>query len=435
MALPTPDQIAPLPGSATIVKTYADKYTATAQAIEEAAAEIRRLVSNTATGDSQAVDALVEVSTDVAERLEKLHSRYSTAGSALSTYSGSLSAAKGLATTAVSTRDSALGEISVASYWARHYEDEMNAATDEAEKAEHQRHFNSWNRALEDAYDSLLLAQQTYQQAIADRDSAATLAKGLIDDAVESDGINDSAWDNFSGWVAANAEWIKILKDVLSILSTILGVLSLFFPILAPFALILAGAAALLSLLLAMTGQISWIEFGLDFLAFATLGVGAIFSAALKGTMATLKTTRIVTVASQAGSKNPLRVINGSFAGVLPSRTTLLGKLSWLWEIRSAGGVQNAVAMRILQNAKAGNGGAFDAALVTLGQMQIGVQQGANLINGLLHGANMGLENTDLIGQVSDLVFPDQVGDFVDGIGDWYEGVNDSATWRVGSNW
>ncbi len=435
MSLPTPEQIAPLSGSATIVSTYANKYTQTATAISDAAKEIRRLVSNTTAGQSEAVDALIKNSTDVADRLDRLHYRYSTAGSSLTTYSSALSSAKTLANSAVSIRDTAEGDIATGNYWVSYYEDERDAATDETEKLRAQAHIRQWEEAVSDAASSLYYARQVYQQAVTDRDTAANVASTSIGQAIDTDGLKDSPWDDFSGWVQENAEWIKILKNVLSIISTILGVLSLFFPVLAPFALIFAGAAALLSLILALTGAGSWIEFGLDLLAFATLGVGAIVGGALKGTMAALKVTRIVNVTSQAGSKNPLRVINGSFAGVLPSRTTMLGKLDWGLEILLQGGKENAIALRILNNAKAGSGGLLDGALVSLGQLQVGALQVMNIAGGLQDAAGYGLEYNQQLTDAFNGTGIDAIGDGIDGIGDWWEGVNDSATWRVGSNW
>ncbi|WP_454117998.1 hypothetical protein [Microbacterium lacticum] len=126
-----------------------------------------------------------------------------------------------------------------------------------------------------------------------------------------------------------------------------LSLLSFVFPVLAPFALAAAALTAGVGLVLAATGQMSWLEFGLDLLAAATMGVGAAASRTIAGVMTALKGTRVARLAAQ-GSPNALRVVTGSFNGVLKGRVAVkLGPLTvknaprWL-EAYSAKGVTNA---------------------------------------------------------------------------------------------
>ncbi|WP_213815547.1 hypothetical protein [Glaciihabitans sp. dw_435] len=430
-------EIATLPGDPDGIKVEASKYTATATAVRNAANEIRRLATDSASGESEAVSALVEISDDVADRLDKLHGRYETAGSALTTYATTLATAQTMAAAAVRVRDNAVEDSANATRMAQHYEDEATAATTPDEKAEAERMQRHYTESDESAGTDLAGALASYREAVEMRDTAAAVAADLISAAIDKDGLNDSLWDDFSGWVADHAELLKAIKDVLGWIATALAFASLIFPVLAPFALAFAGATALVSLVLSATGQQSWIEFGLDFLSFATMGVGMIAGKALKGTMTVLKSTRVGRLAA-AGHPNPLRAVTGSFNGVLPSKVGLLNKLSWAKEVFSAKGVFNASAMRVLTRSQTGATGAADAALVLLGKSQYSTQIIAATLSGTAGKIDTALGSA---GKVGDLLtkyvpaVPTAVTNGLDGVGDWYEGVGEKATWRIGSSW
>lgn len=431
-------EILPIPGDPSAVRIAASKYTLTADALRDAAAELRRLITLNEAGCSEAVDALVGVSTDVAARLDRLHGRYETAGSALTIYSTDLETAQGQANTAIGLGDTARTEAANAEYWVDYHETDARAATDPAVQAEAERLALRYRENLELAGVDLTSAQTLYRQALELRDGAADTAERLISQSIENDGINDSGWDNFSSWVADHAELLQIIKTALSVVAGALALASLFIPVLAPFALVAAGLTAILSLVLASTGQISWIEFGLDFLAVATLGVAAVAGAALKGTMAALKTTRVSQVAASSAGKNPLRVVTGSFNGVQAPKKTLVNKLFWGKEVYEASGVQNAQSMRILANSKAGAGGSIDDGLIAQGRLQIAVQKGALAASETATLGDLGMTWAGpLADQIAQANIPgaDDVLSGISDVSEWYAGVNETSTWRVGSSW
>ncbi|WP_104088154.1 MULTISPECIES: hypothetical protein [unclassified Cryobacterium] len=428
----------PLPGDPTSVRSAATRYTLTADAVRESAAELRRLIASDDLGRSEAVSALVELSGDVAGRLEKLHGRYETAGSSLSAYADSLETAQTMARQAIDARDYAAGEAATAQSWADHYSDAASEATDPADQIDAQRLALAHESVVDDLTVQLAATLQNYHDAVALRDTAAAVAAERIATAIDQDGLNDSLWDNFSGWVAENAAVLTSIKNILGYLAAGLAILSLFFPLLIPFALAIAGATALLSLVLASTGQISWIEFGLDALTFASLGVAAIAGVALKGTMAALKSTRVAHLTGLGTSKNPLRSVTASFNGVLPSKVGTANKVVWYREVFSTKGVANAKASRVLNNARAGAGGPGDDLLVGLGKVNIGFQRVELAIPSLLKGANLALDQLGLPAQVLNPVMPDAIDNVLNAgasLDDWYKQVNDQATWRVGSSW
>lgn len=218
-----------------------------------------------------------------------------------------------------------------------------------------------------------------------------------------------------------------------------LSLLSFVFPVLAPFALAAAALTAGVGLVLAATGQMSWLEFGVDLLAVATMGVGAAASRTIAGVMTALKGTRVARLAAQ-GSPNALRVVTGSFNGVLKGRVAVkLGPLTvknaprWL-EAYSAKGITNAHFLRVVQSAKAGAGGPLDDILLGIGKQEMAklrlagtVNLVASQIDKLFSTYAPTLMNV-LPETVTDVV-PDGVRDFLaDG-----DSLHRATTWRIGS--
>lgn len=208
---------------------------------------------------------------------------------------------------------------------------------------------------------------------------------------------------------------------------------------LAPFALAAAALTAGVGLVLAATGQMSWLEFGLDLLAVATMGVGAAASRTIAGVMTALKGTRVARLAAQ-GSPNALRVVTGSFNGVLKGRVAVkLGPLTvknaprWL-EAYSAKGITNAHFLRVVQSAKAGAGGPLDDILLGIGKQEMAKIRLAGTVN-LVAGQTDKLFSTYAPTLLN--VLPDTVTDAVpDGVRDFLadgDSLHRATTWRIGS--
>lgn len=429
-----------LPGDPAGLRVSASRYTQMALALQSAASEIRNLTKASDSGLSDAVDALVQVAGDVAGRMERLDERYAVAGSELNTYSWALESAQADAQTAISSRDSAQGEGKTSEWWYYHYEEQVQTASDPVERAEAQRWVNHYRNEMQSAQSNVATAQRLYGTAVSELNAAANRAATAIAQAIDSDGLNDSAWDNFSGWVAEHAEVLKLIKTILGAVTAVLGVLSLFLPILAPLVLVLAGLNAVLSLVLALTGQISWVEFGLDLIAVATAGVVLVAGKALTGTMAMVKSVRVANIARTGNNANPLATVNASIARALPNGPrTLGGTIKRGMEIFSQKGLGNANSLRILDKARSGMGGPLDAQLIALGKGQIAISQGAQAIKSAV--STPALILTQLGGGVGDFVDKhlngpmEVVGDVINAPGDWYNDVKANSTFRVGSNW
>ena len=102
----------------------------------------------------------------------------------------------------------------------------------------------------------------------------------------EHDGLKDSRWDSFKDFVHEHAEMIKLLADVCTWIVTALVIVSLFIPGLDIATGLLAGlmlTALMGHTALALSGDGSWIDVGLDVFALVTLGAGAWAKGLLKG--------------------------------------------------------------------------------------------------------------------------------------------------------
>lgn len=432
-----PDQIAPIPGNPSTIRSKASRFAATADAIQEAVAGLRTAIADTKQHESDALDQLAENATKVADRLGSLQNRYDEASEALGSFARDLESAQREAQTLVSEHaDAAQSEASYDRQIA-HYRDERARTTDPVEAADLNRHLLTLTQRRDGQAAQAANAQTRFARILENLRQSGGDAAGKMRDAADGDGWSDSLWDDFSGWVADHADILKAIHSVLQKITMALSVLSFFFPVLAPFALAAAALTAGLGLVLAATGQISWIDFALDVLAVATMGVAAAASRTISGVMTALKGTRVARLAAQ-GTSNPLRVVTGSFNGVLKGKggLSLLGgkvKLpspTWLRQVNSVKGVTNAHFLRVAQSAKAGAGGPLDDILLNIGRQEILKIKVAAAVTAGAKGVDTALGTAlptllDLIGNRDLPVLGD--------VADWYEGVKDAATWRIGS--
>ncbi|MYS24292.1 hypothetical protein GA0115240_16315 [Streptomyces sp. DvalAA-14] len=140
-------------------------------------------------------------------------------------------------------------------------------------------------RARQAAQDELAGAKAQLARTKSHRDDRAGFWKQRIED-TEHDGLKDSRWDSFKDFIHQHAELIKLLADVCTWIVTALVIVSLFIPVL-DIATALLGGLMLAALLghtaVALTGDGSWIDVGLDVFALATLGASSWSEALLKG--------------------------------------------------------------------------------------------------------------------------------------------------------
>ncbi len=427
-----------LAGDPEVVRTTATSYSETADAVTRAAQQIRNLARESATATSDAIKALAENAGDVAARLERLNERYAIAGSALSTYGDALATAKESSSQNADRYADAVDAYNHAQGQIDHFVSTQRS-TGDIEQMEHAAEMiRYWANQRAYAQQDVSTYITRHATIESERDAAAKTAKSQIDEAVDNDGLNDSMWDNIKGWVSDHAEFLKKLKDALGWITTGLSVLSFFFPVLAPFALAAAALTAGLSLLLAASGEISWLEFGLDALALVTMGVGAVAGRTVSQAVKGLKGLRVVRVAAGGVSKSSaVRVVSGSFNSVQVGKLAIFTRagMAKLREVNEFRGLANANAMRVFTRTKAG-AGSLDSFFIDAGREAIGTMRNVAALNGAIHGLDTFGSESEKIGEFADRIgIPSFVGDGLDFVHDACLELTDATTVQAGSSW
>ncbi|MFT4214486.1 MAG: hypothetical protein QM622_06890 [Microbacterium sp.] len=439
MTISLPTHVAPIPGNPATIRSKAARFNATADAIREAVSGLRAAIADTKQHESDALDKLAENARKVSDRLNQLRGRYETASQALTSFATDLESAQREAQRLVDEHADALRSEGSYERQIAYYREQRQQTTDPVEAADINRHLLTLTQRRDGMAAQAAGTQARFTRIVDDLRQSGGRASREMRACCEGDGFNDSTWDDFSGWVADHAGILKTIHGFLQGITLALSVLSFFIPVLAPFALAAAAITAGLGLVLAATGQMSWIDFALDVLTVATMGVAAVAARTIAGVMTALKGTRAARLTAQ-GVSNPLRVVTGSFNGVLKGRNGLAlfgGKLklpstTWAREVSSAKGLGNAHFLRVAQSAKAGAGGPLDDILLRIGREEMMKIRVAAAVTTGVKGVDTGLGRVLPAG----LDFFGDTAHETPLLGDaarWYEGVKDAATWRIGS--
>lgn len=439
MSMQLPTDVAPIPGSPGTVRSKADRFARTAAAIVEAVSGLETAIAETRNHDSQALDELAENAHDVAERLSTLRERYQTAADALSGFATELESAQTQAQALIGESGQAQSSVDYLDRQITTYTQQRQQTTDPTELVEVTQHLTQLHARRRHRVEDLASVRARFERIVEALRQSGRDAASRMRAVTDSDGLNDSIWDNVMGWVQENAEILKAIHEVLKWITTGLSILSFFFPVLAPFALAAAALTAGLSLVLALAGEMSWVDFALDVLTVATFGVAAVATRAIGGVMTALKGTRVARLTAQ-GARSPLRSVTGSFNGVLAGRNGMqIGRIrlpstQWAREVFQAKGLTNAHFLRVADRARAGAGGPLDDMLIGMGRdsmrtirIAFGVRTVATQTDSILNDRIPAL--VDVLPQLADL----PGADIVTGISEGYQDFRETATWRVGS--
>ncbi|MGH3295754.1 MAG: hypothetical protein ACRDP7_28540, partial [Trebonia sp.] len=148
-------------------------------------------------------------------------------------------------------------------------------------------------RQYNTAADTITAARSTLTRATEIRDAAAANAAALIDSAISSDGLADSAWDRFTNFIDEHAGLISAVSSIAGWVATVTGTLALlvgWIPIvgqalaavLGTVALAASVVAFLSDVLLKIGGKGSWADLALDTIAVASFGLGRAAVGAVK---------------------------------------------------------------------------------------------------------------------------------------------------------
>ncbi len=148
-------------------------------------------------------------------------------------------------------------------------------------------------RQYNTAADTITAARSTVARATGIRDAAAANAAALIDSAISSDGLADSAWDRFTNFIDEHAGLLAAVSSIAGWVATVTGTLALvvgWIPVvgqalaavLGTVALAASVVALLSDVLLKIGGKGSWADLALDTIAVASFGLGRAAVGALK---------------------------------------------------------------------------------------------------------------------------------------------------------
>lgn len=401
MELPT--TIAPIPGDPATIRGHASRFERTADAILDAVSGLRTAIAETRNHRSDALDVLADNAGTVADKLGTLENRYRVASSALGTFATDLETAQAQAAPIVAEQSQAQAQLTYANNRIREFEHQRLSVTDPTELIDLNQQLIRMHSRARTHQSTLSTAQSRFTTILETLRQSGQHAASRFQTATNGDGLNDSILDNVLGWVQENAEILKAIRQVLQAITAVLSVLSFVFPVLAPFALAAGLLTAGLSLLLAAAGEISWVDFALDVLAVATLGVGAIASRGVGQVVNLMRANRLAVVsnalpqASARGFAAASRLVTNQFDNVLsgalmtvktPIPGLSLGQNSPAFlrralELITAKGGNNADFLRLLQNPTVTGSNATIDALTALGQSHRFTQQlasGANLV-------------------------------------------------------
>lgn len=254
----------PVPGDPYEIRTEATRLGKMASTIQDQITLLKAIAGDENIG--KFADTLRDTATDLRDGLEKVSTRYEHVSNYLGHWADdldqcqseslkALAKAQAVATTALAPDAKA---------------DPGAPAPTPAEKQQ-----QAADKHAKEVAQGELSAAKTQLARVKDhRDDRARHWMQKIED-TEHDGLKDSRWDTFKDIVHEHAELIKLLADVCTWIVTILVVASFLIPGLNVATFVLAGfmlAALAGHTSLALTGDGSWIDVGLDIVALATLG-------------------------------------------------------------------------------------------------------------------------------------------------------------------
>jgi len=257
----------------------------TAELIESAATSLRHLDAEGAQSD--AVEAFLDRSGEIAAQLEQVHGRYAGAGEALRTYAVALRQAQEAAAPAVRGHEEAVADRDAATTLVEKYEGMALLATSPEAQHDYQELARVQRRREEEASARVVEHGRRVDTAVAALEAAAAAAVARFDD-VTADGLDDSWWDDVRGavgtaydafqrWMEENDAWIQYLLEALSWIGLALMIASMLFPLtawigVAAMAVMISSTAAEAARAAAGTGSL--VEVGISVLSVATFGVG-----------------------------------------------------------------------------------------------------------------------------------------------------------------
>ncbi|MCZ4121386.1 putative T7SS-secreted protein [Streptomyces sp. H39-S7] len=308
----------PVPGDPDTVARLGRDLRKTAESIEREAREIKALASVEA-WKGKAADEFREQASKASDKLRKAFHRYDEAAKALGEDAGDGVSSGPYARElhrAQKIADKALRDAQEAD--AEHSSTQRAISQQPADTPKDDPTAVKLKAKQDAAAGVVGDAKKELQRAKDIRDHAAKAAADAIRHAIDHDGLKDSRWDKFKGWVHEHADIIGKIADIAGIVATVCGVLSLcvgWIPVIGQALAGILGTIALVAtlvslvahVLLALSGDGNWFDVALDVVGLATFGIGrgamAGARGASAGTRALARSTKFKSLAEEAAAR------------------------------------------------------------------------------------------------------------------------------------
>lgn len=252
----------PVGGDPAAIARLAQRYAATAAAINTAATALREIRDSATVWDSEAGRTFRDRTTEVGATIVQARDRYDRTAAALAGYATTLDGIQAEADL-VLARAKRAEEARDAAWRAR----ERNAALPEPDTV-------ADGRAHDDAAAStadIHAADEDLRELEDEWRSAGNAAAGAIEEINSRDELRDDVWDDLLDAVGTITEWAGALSAVLGVIAAVLS----FIPALQPFAALLAAAALVLGLV-SLVGNSVLLAHGRASLGDVLLGVASV---------------------------------------------------------------------------------------------------------------------------------------------------------------
>ena len=214
-------------------------------------------------------DTIRESARELVGTLQTVHERYTKVASALGGWESDLVTAQGMSLNALNAAEGPYQQLQLLNAPA------ISAPSTSPPTAQQKAAAAAHQAAVSKAQGQLADALGDLHRAVQFRDTQAAHWAGQINGASD-DSLTDSWWDSFMDFIGQWAWLIKDICTVLEVVGAVLAIIALFATgvgwLLAA-AFIMTAVALLGRTLLAATGNGSWLEVGLDFVALLTLGL------------------------------------------------------------------------------------------------------------------------------------------------------------------
>ena len=271
----------PVPGDPVRIGQEASHLASVAKEISDQVARLHTMAAGGADGalKGQYADKIHSSSKDLADELDKIVGRYQKVSAALSNWIPDLEQAQKMSLQALNDAEGPAKKLGAT----------VALPSGNNLTAQQKQDVANYHTAMKQAQGALDAAKTLLGKATSLRDNSASHYASVIHSACD-DSMKDSWWDSFKEWVSQYAGIIKDICQVLEVIATVLAIVALFIPgldIIAALLWIGFGLTALAlvgRVMLAATGNGSWLDVALDVVALATFGMGKAASGALKAT-------------------------------------------------------------------------------------------------------------------------------------------------------